>query len=215
MKPLLAPGWTLCHEALFYFIFAALILWGPRVRWSLLSLIGLLTFVNCLTTLPGPYWIHSWFFSPYNFEFAAGCLANLLVSRKLWWTLFAGIGLLFASWLITARNPAPTTDAVHMTIWFGLPYFLIVLGATSFEIPKALAIPRPLLALGDATYSIYLSHFLVLSSLVSLFTRLSVPAPACLVAMPAIAVAAGYFLFAKIEHPMLVYMRSMGTIRAN
>ncbi len=215
VKPLLAPGWTLCHEVLFYLLFAALIFWGPRVRWTLLSVIGILTFVNCLTTLPGPYWVHTWIFSPYNFEFAAGCLANFLVSRRLWWTFFAGVGLLLTTWFITVRNSVPTTDAVHMILWFGLPYFLIVLGATSFEIPKALAIPRPFLALGDATYSIYLSHFLVVSSLVGLFTRLSVPVPACLAAIPAIAVTVGFLLFAKVERPMLSYMRSMGTVRAD
>ena len=213
IKPLLAPGWTLCHEALFYLICAALIFWGPRVRWTILSVIGVLTFINCLTSLPGPYWVHTWLFSPYNFEFAAGCVANLVVSRRLWWTSFAGVGLLLTAWFVTVRYSLPTTDPVHMIIWFGLPYFLIVMGATSFEISRALTIPRPLLALGDATYSIYLSHFVVVSAMVALCTRLSVPVSACLIAIPAIAVAVGFLLYGKVERPILSYMRSLGSAR--
>jgi exopolysaccharide production protein ExoZ len=120
----------------------------------------------------------------------------------------AGILVLlgFASILIL-----PMVSENTRVLTWGMPAFAIVAGAVSLEPFVAAALPRWLLTLGDASYSIYLSHGFVLPALGLLFSRFAWPALwtegltiiLCLLFGSVI----GWGVFILIERPMLRSLR--------
>lgn len=101
-------------------------------------------------------------------------------------------------------------ENLRVLTW-GVPAFAIVAGAVSLELLIAPALPRGLLALGDASYSIYLSHGFVLPALMLLIGRFVSPGLSaeavtiilCLV----VSSIAGWVVYRVVEDPMLWVMR--------
>lgn len=97
-----------------------------------------------------------------------------------------------------------------MLTW-GIPAFAIVAGAVSLEPFVAPNLPRWLLTLGDASYSIYLSHGFVLPAFGLLFGRVFSPGAwtegltviLCLLVSSIV----GWVVFVLIESPMLRVLR--------
>ncbi len=211
-KTIVVPGWTLTHEALFYIIFALLICFGPRVRASLISLFLAFTVINTISPWPAPYWVHTWLSSPYNLEFAAGCAATVVARYRVGWMLPAGLAALAASWTFisltvhTQNAGQPAT----MVLLFGIPYWLIVTGAASLERSgRIVSLPRALVRLGDATYSIYLGHFFFAAVLTKVvFDHLHVPAFAIILVVSLLATAFGFAVYFFVEQPLLGLLRS-------
>ena len=160
--------------------------------------------------LPGPYWVSKWMFSPYNLEFLAGCVAAHIMGRRRSWMLLTGVTLLAGIWIFAAASGLEMGYTVpgRMVLLFGFPYWLIVTGAASFELGRVLQVPRFLTALGDATYSIYLSHFLILAMLVDVMKHLAIPALVGGVLVAVVTAAAGYALYRNLEAPLLKKARS-------
>ena len=120
----------------------------------------------------------------------------------------AGILVLvgFASILI-----APMVSENTRVLTWGIPAFAIVAGAVSLESFVAPGLPRWLLTLGDASYSIYLSHGFVLPALGLLFSRLAWPGlwPEGLTIILCLLFGSlvGWGVFILIESPMLRALR--------
>jgi exopolysaccharide production protein ExoZ len=91
--------------------------------------------------------------------------------------------------------------------YLGIPAFALVAGAVSLEPLVASALPRWILALGDASYSIYLSHGFVVPALMLAMGRMVSPGlgAEALTVVLCISVSsiAGWILFIGIERPML------------
>jgi len=209
-RPVISAGWTLAHEALFYGGFAALLCAGRQTRRFICCAFLLLSLLNCLVILPGPYWIHTWLFSPYNLEFAAGCWASLIACRNLVWMLPAGVSYLSVSWYESSAHSLTLGDGnpTLMLLLFGIPYWLIITGAASLEFKKVLHPPGLLVRIGDATYSIYLGHFTPASALVILLCKAHVPPLATVIATSAAVVCIGYCLYRVVELPLLQRMKA-------
>jgi len=60
---------------------------------------------------------------------------------------------------------------IHRTILWGIPFALIIYGLVSIEIGRSIRIPKLFVRLGDASYSIYLTHLLTLLVLESILER--------------------------------------------
>ena len=120
------------------------------------------------------------YFAPYSrlAEFALGCLVAVLyrqaalrkVSRFEGWVGFVVASLSIAtivamSWVIALPypNPAPFLQFLHMNFGFALPVAVLVfcIARYSNAISRALAHPV-IVRCGDASYSIYLLHVLVI-----------------------------------------------------
>ena len=105
----------------------------------------------------------------------------------------------------------PMVSENTRVLTWGIPAFAIVAGATSLEPFLAPKLPRWILTLGDASYSIYLSHGFVLPVLGLLFGRIVSPEPwtewltivLCLVFSSFV----GWGVFTLIESPMLRALR--------
>jgi exopolysaccharide production protein ExoZ len=156
--PILAVGWSLVFEVVFYVGFASAL--ASRF-WVPLAIFFCCLFF-CDSTSLAVWQIGS----PLTIEFLAGVLiARLRLDRRLGATLL----LIAPIWLILARGDYSEivggSGAFMRLLCWGTPAAMIVYGARSLERwfeHRAFAIP---VLVGDASYAIYLFHRLVVASL--------------------------------------------------
>jgi exopolysaccharide production protein ExoZ len=202
-RPVLPVGWTLSYEFMFYLLFAA----GLAMRVAVLRIIipglGLIAIAALARTDAWPAW--TILFDTIVVEFVFGvALATWTLKGFRLPPALAGILVFvgFASILIV-----PMVSENTRVLTWGIPAFAIVAGAVSLESFVAPGLPRWLLTLGDASYSIYLSHGFVLPALGLLFSRFAWPGVwtealtviLCLLFGSVI----GWGVFILIERPML------------
>jgi len=164
-KPVLRLGWSLIHEMQFYLIFAV-ILFLPR-RFMLPSL-GVWAGINIAGFLLGwQQWgaSASILFSVLSLEFIAGAFIGWCVKHKIY--NFARpvfwLGVISTLLAVVFYTDHSTT----MVAWgrvaiYTLPFAALIYGASALEAQNKLTCPIWLIALGDWSYSLYLSHYLVL-----------------------------------------------------
>jgi len=219
-NPMVTVAWTLSFEVFFYSMFAlAIYLSKPVSRivvvfWLTFSLItyldkmglaGPLTFVS-----PARVRVLEFVFSFYNLEFAMGCFVAFAATRfqiqhpgKL--ALGAAAIFIIAGMLesFSSQKFLRVSGVAH----YGVPAALFIFGAVSWEIRKAVALPAALLFLGDASYSIYLTHLPVLDLLsklaLALKDRNSLGPSFTVVIILFVTIGAGLLCYHFVERPLL------------
>lgn len=165
----LVVSWTLTFEMFFYLVFGlALPLLRREALPALLGGWAALTVAGALLLRPEPSepWL-TLAFSPLVLEFLAGATVALLRRRvppQAGLALAAaGLAGLVAGGAVLAAAGAPLSGWNRLAA-FGLPSALLVAGVVAMERPWGHLWPRWTQALGDASYSLYLSHLLVLAA---------------------------------------------------
>jgi exopolysaccharide production protein ExoZ len=177
--PLLAVGWTLMHEMYFYFCFALVISLTEAFRFKIKSLLLIWTVaVICLNAVVQLAEISDPVVAvtthPLTLEFIFGAAAGILIQRNC--TAFAAstfVGGIIISMLVLSMSD-DTLGLIDGRNWkrvilVGAPCALIVYGLVGIEIKNKQTAPYWLVALGNASYSTYLSHVLVLSAIGRMF----------------------------------------------
>ncbi len=163
--PLLEPGWTLIYEMFFYALFTlAILLAHDRAVWALT--VVLLALVGVGLLVPEGSTLVSTYTDPLLLEFVAGMLiARWLVGRdgappspRLAWLLIPGL----AGW---AASAAWTEAETVRSLAWGLPATLVLLSVIVLEHGSRIPQLRWLHEVGDASYSIYLTHIFTLAGL--------------------------------------------------
>lgn len=173
----IAPAWTLVHEMAFYLVFALLIV-SRRL--------GLITFgvwmIACLVVGEYPEFeeMTPWttYFSPLNLNFLVGMLAYVgwkhgqpSVAR---WAFPAGLLLLAAMYALESSG----VPYSHVQLAYALGFGLIITGAIALEAagqwPSKM---RVLNLIGDASYSIYLTHLTLIGLLGKIVIKVAEYAP--------------------------------------
>ena len=171
IRPLVTPGWTLNLEAYFYCVFACGLLFRRAIGLSLIiAVIAGLSALNmngALSGVPLTFWG-----DPIVFGFLFGMGVGLAYQRG--WRLpppaaflLIGIGFLIS---FTGGVREPPEDAFLARLSNSLPATLILIGAAlGPQVDRAsLGWPfawRPLVIIGDASYSLYLVHEFLLRPL--------------------------------------------------
>lgn len=215
--PILGVGWTLEHEMVFYFFVAVMLLTlggGSRAKLFLAWLLAGLGAVGVVIGAP-PYpliagapgaesnALLSHVFSPFMFAFGLGWLVRVLEDRRTssqpW--LDALPFLLLAAgalWLAPEGGQVPLQRISVAAIVFA--GFLACRGRFT-DTP----LNRLIWQLGDASFSIYLSHWFVLSAGGKLMGRLGPPywldLPVRIVGI-GVSIAFGLAIFLLIEKPL-------------
>jgi exopolysaccharide production protein ExoZ len=166
-SPPVGQGWSLVHEMYFYLTFTIILLFPSKTRKYLwiLWLLFLATYVVGSISTKDPFIrIAS---SPLTFEFIFGCFAAYL--HKSGFSRFGSIAFVLGvlGLLFFGHQYGP-----WRFLLVGVPAFLIVYGAIAMELGKGVVFPPWLQRTGDASYSIYLSHILVLGAVAKLWKRL-------------------------------------------
>jgi peptidoglycan/LPS O-acetylase OafA/YrhL len=169
INPLITAGWTLCFEMAFYYVCAICLAVGKRPFVLAAPLLIALGLVGIFRT---PGWgAPASLIDPLLLEFVAGMWVGEMARRDLihgnrfvmFALLMAGIGLWLAGELLLT---SPTAYAFRALVWGG-PATLILFSTIALEEHlnfRKLFLP---LLLGDASYSIYLTHVLVLPPFMS------------------------------------------------
>lgn len=166
--PILMVGWTLIYEAYFYLAMAvAIALLPERYAGTFLAAWGVAAMaVHATTGANAPPWL-TVASSPMVLEFIAGALVGLhwrrLPARYGLPCLSLGAFAFVASMFVLAQAGAHEPSPMLRTVVFGSASTVIVLGAVAWESAGPVRIPRWLLILGNASYSIYLAHPFVIS----------------------------------------------------
>jgi peptidoglycan/LPS O-acetylase OafA/YrhL len=205
-------SWTLVYELLFYLLFACFFLL-PR-RFFLPLLAGWFLATACAASF-GLGFLAALPLQPLVLEFLLGCFAALALHRQVRIPAAACLvlgALWFAvgAWLHSAGLTPGPLDPRQRVLAFGVPAALLVLGSGARERAGCATLPRWLRPLGDASYSIYLTHVVVLSTVCKLTAgpgpRL-LPHLAWLGLLITAALVAGWIFHLLIERPLLRWRR--------
>ena len=212
MEPLVMPGWTLNYEMFFYMVFGLALLLPQKIRVSAVAtifilLVGLGRWVENRQSVTGFYT------SSIILEFLFGMLVGRLhesrrslAARWAWPAILIGVGF------IAAAGSLKSTE-LRAFLW-GLPATLLMLGVLALDRNRRVIDLRWARLLGDASYSIYLVHGIILSAVsqgwraIGLATvsgglvGFAVTAASC-------AAIGGVLLFLLVEQPALRWCRSL------
>ena len=209
IAPLLVPGWTLSYELYFYLVFV-LFLRAPdavRVIGAAAVLLALFLLGRVLPPAAGSEFLAQ----PLVFEFVFGLAAGA-AWRRGWrcprgaaWPLFT----VAAAWLVFASTPAWRVPSA------GVAGLAMVWALASADVRGATR--RTLVALGDASYSLYLLHPFVVGLVWLVWQRAGVGGIAGAIAFVALCLIwsalAGWLAWRTFELPVTRALRGRAAVR--
>ncbi|MEX0599504.1 MAG: acyltransferase, partial [Rhodothermales bacterium] len=209
--PLLLVAWTLEFEMVFYLLFTGALL--VRERYVLPCILAVMVGLIAAGQIVRPESdAATVLMSPILSEFAVGCVLGYMHLRRTWkggWFLAAAGALLLLleifgiSWVSLAGLAGSPFDR---SLSYGLAAILLVHGLVSVERESTIRFPRLALSIGMSSYSLYLSHVLVLSALGRIWQALGLDVLPNLVFVSLLLVAAvlwGLISFRWIEKPLV------------
>ena len=189
--PLLVPGWTLNYEMFFYALFALSLFVSSKWR-----LIGMGTVFACLVAtghIFGPFnGVASVYTDPRLLEFLAGMvIAHLWLKGVVWHWGIGAAGIVAGFGLLAIDNHAALIVGAVLVVW----------GSLSKEMREFDF--KPLFEIGNASYSIYLTHIFTLVIIRAVLPHglLSILASMVICAM------VGYGVYRIVERPMTERLR--------
>lgn len=217
----LVQAWSLSFEWYFYLLFFLLIFFRLRKKWTALCLL--------LVSLALAGWLlrydleglWTFYLDPLPLEFLLGAGIGVAYRRwapgraiahcLLWPGILLGLTLILTGYGdVMAVVPSTPIKYLHAICW-GSAAALVVAGCVFLEkkdppfLSASHGLPRLLLLLGDASYSIYLVHMLILGLLAAFYLRVGFFLDADLaIPIHAVIAVAGSLLFYKgVELPLL------------
>lgn len=163
-RPVLQQGWSLNCEMLFYVIMAAALLFGRGVR-ALIVVGTLLALVAAGQLLPAGIAAVEIWATPLLLEFVAGIAIAALVAANRLPNPVLATACIFASlvgYLVAFLYSGPEGPPLRVVAW-GVPSALLVLAMLTLEQRTRFLQNRLLQLIGDASYSIYLTHSFAIS----------------------------------------------------
>ncbi|MFK3668276.1 acyltransferase family protein [Ochrobactrum teleogrylli] len=156
-------SWTLTFEVMFYIGFGLTFFFNRRIAATIMVAWG-------LTSLLKPFNTTSFLLNPLIFEFSLGvmlganrhiiCKApNILLVALI--VIFIYLGVCFAS----------SKDLLLRALTFGMASFFVVAMAISLE-QTGISAHRIWKPLGDASYAMYLSHYVLLTLMLTYWSKL-------------------------------------------
>jgi len=202
VSTVLPVGWTLNLEMAFYVLFAVALAAGVGL---LRVILPFLVVAAALAPFVTPGWpAIAMYCDPIVLEFAAGlCLGLLTLRGRVLPAAPAAIALVGGFALLLFVPPV-----LPRLLSWGVPAILIMAGTVGLEAPLRRRLPRWLLTLGAASYSIYLFHAFILAALGVALQRIPMPLSVSFVLAIAIgcvlSAVVGEFCRRALERPLLV-----------
>lgn len=172
--PLLDLGWTLNYEMLFYLVFALCL---PLARGRCVAAVGtVLAIMVLLGNLVPPHQIALHFWTrPITLEFVAGMgLALMVASLRPTLPVAVRLALVVAAAALYWADPyglflmKTTPNELIRLMGWGVPAMLLLIAAITGPAALDNALGRAVVALGDASYALYLLHPFVITVLIKI-----------------------------------------------
>ena len=171
LLPLVQVGWTLIHEMYFYVVFFVIMLFlpGKYLPIALLLWGGTIAMFGPSTINP----FYNLILHPLTIEFIAGCFIAMYFNyvqpfrlNGLLLIFFSFISILVAilSFVYFRSQTGYAPDNWDRVLYYGIPAALIVFFIVNAE-KNSLSLPQFLIQVGNASYSIYLSHLFTINAI--------------------------------------------------
>jgi len=214
-------SWTLSYEIFFYCLVAALILFNTKICRSIIIAWIAGVILNLFNFLPiDNNFILTFIFDEHNLEFVLGCLAAYTISKSKFKfknsLIYASIFMLVLS-IINTKYREFDVSGIPSLISYGIPFTLLILGSVYLEMSNKINIPLILIYLGDASYSIYLTHGFFLSNISKILDALARKSEVLYTIINfniiafitvVIAVAMGCLIHTYVEKPLFINLRN-------
>jgi exopolysaccharide production protein ExoZ len=216
-SPVLLVGWTLVFEVYFYVVLAAMLLLRVPIAAALVGWTGALIACNVIWTSAGALTkpVLALVSSPLSLEFVMGAAVSYALLRPLR-RRGAGLLVVLAIMLVsvlcfTLDLPREDIDPWFRTLVYGPIGVILLIGTVSLEEYFHSRYFAWLVAIGDASYSIYLSHTLILSGAGRLLgaSPLRVWGTAASIALAAACLILGHWSYKYLETPLLRRSRGL------
>jgi peptidoglycan/LPS O-acetylase OafA/YrhL len=218
--PIILPAWTLSFELVFCALWSVLLFFRQRIRlvamglWALGIVAYGMAYLRPSMSLPG-FAMH-----PYFLDFIAGVLlAEIAPFRaiKLRGSMIMGIGGALLGMAMAVQPELKDDSELARRIVWGGAAFVMVVGLFVWEGQRgAFVMPRVLRLLARSSYSIYLTHSLVLYLAMkglAAFSTHSWGTHLVLVALAAAALGVGILVNRWVEVPLqraLIFLKARG-----
>jgi exopolysaccharide production protein ExoZ len=196
--PALQVGWTLCFEMLFY-VCAALVLVERRWVFAIIGAYGIAFVLHPI----GP--IFQFLGNPIILEFLLGvAIAYLPEWRHGVWGIPLGAILLVGAGVI---GVAPIDKSIgdiglQRVLIFGIPSAMIVYGTLQIHARESIWT-----YLGDASYSLYLSHAVIVFPLLVLWQKFPMPPNLIILICIFISLLFAWRIHERIEKPVMALLK--------
>jgi peptidoglycan/LPS O-acetylase OafA/YrhL len=216
--PVYFLGWTLNYEMFFYALFAGATFLHQRRR-ALLCSISMLMVVAAGAVAGVTYqsnlvlYVYS---RPIVLDFVLGMLIGhfqpLLSGRsaidvRLTAAILVGLALFMIG--LIPGFPAATAPNTNTFLTFGIPSACVVLAMVLLE-AHGYKVRSPLLhMLGEASYSMYLTHYFVVGGLIAVTSRIDLPQALKAVFAFAVVCGTSVLTFWTIEKPLVLRTRKL------
>ncbi len=216
-KLIIGVAWTLVYEMYFYYLFS-LTLWLRNARIAILTTTCLIGTGLVLSNLLPEGDIKHFLSNPIALEFCFGLVLSYFIHNQVLsgvWLRYMwvpGLILMAAAAVFaenTYSNTAGPAQDVRYLEW-GLPALLVAVSFIKMRFDKSL-LTRILVPIGDASYSIYLTHptmMILFATLVKYHVLKPIPYPIILpLLLVVISVVFGLLIHYSIERPVLAWFR--------
>ena len=210
--PVVIPGWSLNYEMFFYTLFGLALVLSARYRsllmvGAMMSLLAVPQFVQ----LESPIWMT--YTSTLLLEFAFGIVVGevFLMSKA---SITGAVACLFVPIAAAALIYRLDGGAVCRALLYGSISASLLSFVLYLEQSGARFSNKLVLSIGDASYSIYLLHFMIVASLRSMRVQLGLNSTELVVdlmvvaAALALAIVVGLLSFALFERPVTAWLKS-------
>jgi exopolysaccharide production protein ExoZ len=215
-EPVVGVSWSLQHEIIFYLIFAVLII---RRRAGLV-LLG--CWLIAIAAVSATGWsIAPRMFAVYNMEFFLGMAAAFWLRRSK--VPCAPLVLLAGASAFAAAAVAEDLSLLDgYGTWarfaYGIPSAWIVLGLAQIDRERPFSLPKPLLWVGSASYSIYLFHIIGIGIFYKLWSAVGLlhlaPVWLTYAAIVAAGIIGGILFSRAVEYPLMGLLRARRRVEA-
>jgi exopolysaccharide production protein ExoZ len=222
--PIFYLGWTLNYEMFFYIIFTVALYINRQQRFYLAAAtIAGLILIGYISGVTPEYSVTLFALTrPIMADFLLGMAIAYFYMRmpsvrKIPSTLFLLAVIVGAALLLVLRlDPTAVQPATNTFFKYGLASALIVLGMVGLEI-RGIRIQNPVaLLLGNASYSLYLTHFFVVAVFITVANKLNLSLTGriflCALAFVAVAICAIGF-YRLVEAPIGRQLRRIAPMR--
>lgn len=160
VQPVLGVGWTLNLEILFYILFAATMGAGRPTQMAMIGIVFAIAVAARIIFKPAADTVLFFYTTPILFEFLAGMALGHLVGRLVRLPAFLGASAVVFG--VVSMLVMVLGFSLPRTLAQGIPALILVAGCITLESYFRVFAPRVLARLGDASYSLYLTHPIVL-----------------------------------------------------
>jgi len=208
----LPVSWSLSYELYFYLLFLFTFFFSVKQLYRLIPLFVIILFLLVIAAFKIDGFSNNFFYSPFLLEFFSGVLLymyrGLLVKR--WGIPLSIVMILLAYGLGVGYE---TKNGLYRVLTFGTGAFFVMLLALILEQEKLYRTGTFLESLGNASYTLYLSHLILLQlfyvvGLRGVFTGSGTLMPlAGLISMLLLSVVFSLFYYRLVERP--VYQKAI------